>query len=844
MTGDKFNEFKRLRDFIDSVNSVYDVVKRMLNNNYTILTESAEVGAMSVGSVTTMDISENFGDAGGEVKEDHTSGVLPSTTIGAMEMVNMGDFLSRPVPIYKVGWSVGSHLNIQLPVWDLFTSDPAVRSKIRNYAYLRGDLNVRIAISGTPFHYSHVLVSPQPFANLNSTIREYEAGVISHASLRPCFLNYLSQAKGSAVMDIRDNRPADFKIPFMSTKPVMRLFNDSTAVVAGSFQDAVDLCDLYIYSVNPLGATSTDATNLYVQVYAWMDNVHLGTSTGTQMTIVTQSAEFKTGPVERIASRVSSVATALSKVPILKPYATAASMISSGIGSLAAIFGWSKPIKDSDIGSLRPFPISNSATTIGNSLARRITLDPLQEIEVSATALGVEEDEMVISYLARRSTLLTTFTWAETDTPLVPIYTLRMHPNMCTVATAGSRTHIQPTSMAFAVQPFAYWRGDIHVRLDIVCSAFHRGKFGVFYEPNTKQFNLINNNLSLNKQYMKVIDIQETQSVEFVISWASYREWLKNMPSADAVTVASQLFTTTFIEGYLNGYIGVVPFTELQSQSAVDPVYVNVYVYSPDLMVNGLTSANLPGVRDGYLESAQLENSGSVLPLNLSSASPVGICDKYFGERPISFRALLKRYAPYQGVYNKDVSLLTNNGAVYFAYPIMPPIQRAYGAPTPTYAQESVNLLDYLRYAYIGYKGGIRYMIVSPSTTLAPRGELSPTIAGLRVPSSTNETADAYAFTYNDVYATNLNGQSVEFIKTNAGVEIDLPFYSNNLFAFSFNQTNDDTSGSSSMEKTWYRNFYHTVPGSGNTNISSILLGCTGEDFNLLRYQGAPYYNV
>ena len=572
---------------------------------------------------------------------------------GQQEMVDMSDFLERPVEIYSTSYSAGAALDLSLDVWTLFLATPSVRAKLRNYAYLRGNLHVKISVAGTPFHYGRILASYQPFAGQNSTLGYLVAAGALGSDGRGMLLNYLSQAPGSQVINVNQNLPVEMVCPYISPQPMGRLFNASAAVLsaATTFNDFSDMGTMLIKSVNNLAAVSASPTPVYIQVYAWMEDVQLGTTTGTQIEITTESGEIgtqkderKIGPVETVASRVFDISSRLTKVPYLYPYAKASEIASGAVKNVAALFGWSMPVLNIPFRNVKINQFSNGALTIGSNNSQRIVLDPLQELAVDNTIVGVDHDDMIIANIASRMSYLTTFTWSDTDTAMVaPIWTCENNPNLVSWHKSLTKVYCQPTAMAYAALPFHYWRGSITYRFEIVCSSFHRGRLAFYFEPNISQRALINAGVTMNKQFIRVVDIQDSDVVDITVEWASSRPWLR-VGAANTGYLHSDQTTVGSVDT-INGYISVIPFTSLQSPDASD-IKINVYVCSPDLQVNGFTNVNLYSSRAAYAESGDvgIDDTPLVIELNKSSATRDGLCEDYFGEQPLSFRSLLKRF--------------------------------------------------------------------------------------------------------------------------------------------------------------------------------------------------------
>lgn len=304
---------------------------------------------------------------------------------------------------------------------------------------------------------------------------------------------------------------------------------------------------------------------------------------------------------------------------------------------------------------------------------------------------------------------------------------------------------------------------------------------------------------------------------------------------------------TSLGNNFCNGGILVTPFTDLQSPDD-SSVTVNVYVYSDNLQVNCLTGANMYDKRAAFDGLGLLGESGNIssnttldvttLDLNPSSAENSKVCMEYFGEQPLSFRALLKRYVTTRKYAVVDAA--TTNRLFQYAINIFPPSQLPYGTSTVAITE----LFSYLRYAYLGYRGGIRTMVTTNSL---------PTIGGLAVgkitllPASTSFT-DALTVDVTTYNSCDLEGTIATSSISNPVLHCETPFYSNNLFAYPMTETLDDGLASTEMmEHYWFRSLRVSICVSGSAVIANSKLvvdQAAAEDFSFMRFQGAPYYTT
>lgn len=825
-------------------------------------------GDMVDGHIEQVSTVGNFSDVPGAGIDFRDVEATLSSNDGVIATLPMDDFLSRPVQIYESSIAIGANVELELAVWDLFSKIPSVRAKLRNYAYLKGNLHVRISLAGSPFHAGRLLVSYQPYAYYNDNLIKIHsiAGYYGQFAL-----NYLSQANGATTMNVNENRPLEMVLPFISPKPMFRLFDTGTAAIgaAASFPDFIAAGNLIITTMNTFSSVSATPSNPYIQVYAWMEDVEVGVPTATVMTITTESGsadERDTGPVERIASNAARVLTTMNKIPIIGPYAMASSTVASSIQQIASLFGWARPVLTSNPTVIKSKPFQSTCQVIGTETSERITLDPKQELSVDPRYCGVDSDDMSILSIAKRPSFFRTVAWtAASPIMATPIMTSKVTP---TITTVLGPTGIMPTALAFSAAPFSYWRGTITYRIEIVCSKFHRGKFAIFWEPNISQLTLINGNLSYNKQFMKVIDIQETQVVDFCVSWGAYREWLL----VEDPTMATVNYADISQLGYTNGYIGVVPFTSLQSPDN-SSVLLNCYVYSEDIVYNVLSDTNIPRLHNvagatGFAASSPEEsrrldvihedgvfllesgNADSVtssvpitcLPLNYSNAEMGHITHDHFGELPVSFRSLLKRY---KYILNITSSPATGTGVASFRNNIIPANTCRF-KPTGSAALPDVDLFSYLRMAYLGMRGGIRSRYRFRFNSANPITPADRINVSLYAPSSA-DVVESCAVTTGVLADTSTAGTASFHPYFNPGVEVEYPMYTNNLFLFAFSTNTCPITANDVMCGIFTRSAYiqceFSVPIT-TTSVTGVREIATGEDFSFLHFRGAQFYTT
>ncbi len=813
--------------------------RRMILSRHDLLTQSGETPELMEGVGIHVDVDENLVDHTGN--ESYVNDFVEHKfvmDIGQKETREISEFFSRPVEIANFDLTLDTHTESEWKVWDLYTLDPTVRAKLRNYAYLRGNLVLKIVISGTPFHYGKVLFSYQPFAVDNVNITAHESNLALDALTRFMYVAYLSQSQGAIVADVKMNRPLIMRLPYVSHMPMFRLYNQGATAISDvtSFGDIVNAGSLFVFTVNSPRAIGDAPTAVNVQMFAHMENVQLGSPTATVLEITTESGysenlydEKKVGYVEKMCTSLATVSGRLSVVPSISPVAKASEMMFTGLSGIASWFGWSRPPLIDKPMFVKNRPFANSANMMGFETIERIVGDTQQELTIDPRVCGTEDDEMSLSLICSRESYVATEAWVTSDDPMIDhVFISKVSPQIG----YPYLSMIQPSPLGFAAAPFKFWRGSVTFRFEIVCSAFHRGKIAIYWEPNCFQQALISADVALNKNHIQIFDIQEVQDIQICVEWASPWAWKEVLLPAGVPTLYGPDIDFTTENEAANGFIGVVPFTRLQSPDG-SQVEINVYIKSDEMQFNFLSEQNLPTERLILTESGEsthlYDHEVKCEVLNPTSGSSAYTSDFHFGEQPMSFRTCLKRYA---SSYDSFTAVNGTYKSIRLERPLYTPERPAYGAS----GASNLTLLEYLPYAYLGVRGGVRKRVrfVSELTRSDRQGQV---VVSLGVATSSTSVAAS------TLPARTKQKGSVQYVPdTNGGVEFEIPYYSRNLFKTCFNDSFTGQNAVSELD-TYVAMWDYVVTLVVDDNILIVEDRSIGEDFCFMRFCGAPLFS-
>lgn len=819
------NTLMDLCDVIEFTTPIEDV-------HAVIETQSKPIAQQEDGVITIEEKHETIVDASGaeptieQAVESSDYSILSSTQL------HLDNFFERPFQLTTLSLTLGSDTNSAFDIWHEYFLNPTVRSKLRNIGFMRGDLNVKLQLSGMPFHTGKVQVAYTPQSDDNAVGSFYAT---NFSTYRRNALKWLSQ-RNAVYMDIKSNDPLTLKLGYVNYQPLMRVFNQSASAMAtgDGIDDTTYLGKLWINTLNPPTSSVAGSSPPFIEVYVWFTNYTFGCTTGSVMAIQTESRrmdERKTGPVERTATQLARIADA--SAPMIGPLALASSMALRGIAQGASLMGWSYPVTNEFPHRMKNEPFQNGAQLIGMNTGKRLTLDPAQETSIDLSVCGTSKDELSIAWIGSQESLLDTFTWHHDHAPMTVEWSCAVHPGIFVPIVGMTNTVVQPTAMAFASRPFAYWRAkSIDFKIMVETNAFVRGKFAMCFEPNIAQYALITSNVQLNKEWTYIVDLQETQEITFCIEWAQSTPWLSNASDTVLKDGVGTIVDPSAWNRIANGFIFFVPITEVQSNDGSD-LNVNVFVKATDLDVNFPTTDYLPTSRI-MTQSRRIEDvDHSCVVLNPSGFQIRGVCQHYFGERPISFRALMKRFVSIQSLTH---ALAATDTKAVATLPIIPPISPGFNvAPSGL-----TSILSYLCYAYLGKRGSLRYRVRLRGVTTST---MDTTVVSHYSPATSTVATSLASFASSA--QMRLEG-SVEYIPaTNGGIEFSVPFYTPNLY---IPAGNDDplSLGTSNFntftERNYFVSFEFNAPGSTPT-VTFLQEFATDEDFNMTYFYAAPPYS-
>ncbi|QNM80718.1 structural protein [Haldis virus] len=455
--------------------------------------------------------------------EQPNGSTMKAIDTGISVDADISSFLTRKVKLTSVQWSVTGDLATSFDPWNLYLANSAVSNKLQNYQLLKADLKLTFLINGTPFHKGMALASYSYLDTTNELVVIGGDLQLVTRSQRPHVYLNPSTNKGGCIC-----------VPFFVPTNYLSL-TDATI-------SAADIGRVNLDSFQALEQINSGTDAVTITVFGELQNVVLTAPTMKAVALSGKSAESfymfdievqssKTsskdeysndGVISGPASAVATAAGALSSVPGIGPYAMATQIGATAVGSIARLFGFSKPVQLADSTRMYNSPIGNMSLTEGADMSHKLTVTGKQEITVDPTTVDLPDaDSLAILPFAQRETYITKFNWEVTDIVDTTLFAMDIDPMAERRATLALGTQITPTSLSFLSRPFTEWSGTLKYRFQVIASQYHRGRIAVIYDPTGPL-----TGDPYNVTYNTIIDLAEGRDFTVEFKWQRDRGYL------------------------------------------------------------------------------------------------------------------------------------------------------------------------------------------------------------------------------------------------------------------------------------------------------------------------------
>jgi hypothetical protein len=805
----------------------------------------------------------------------------------------LANFLSRPLLIEQFIWPIQEGLFIKtINPWVDFLTHPTVVDKLKYFKLFRGNLRVKFVINGNAFLFGQMIVTYQPMKHEDAI--QYNTAM----NLQPTRLDWIIKSQRPHLyLNPTDSQGGEMVLPFVWRENYLDLTVKSLSMLG----------ILECYALNPLRHATESTGELDtadVTVFAWVENVELACPTGMLPdTFDSQADEYGVGPVSGVATAVAKATGALVNTPIIGPYARASSMAAGVVSVVAKAFGFSRPAIIENISPYKPVYVGNMANTDAGDSCFKLTLNSKQEVTVDPRVVGLDStDEMTISGIAAHESYMETVSWNSLRRPNKSLFIAAVNPQMWAKGdgwpTPDKGTPLLYTACGIASMPFQYWRGTMRYRVQIIASAFHKGRLRIIWDPASlwteAQLDPEDDPFYTNYNivYSAIIDLAETRDFTVDIGWGQTTPYMLVDPLRDTKRWhGNPFYMDEENRARSNGQFGIFVLNPLISPSpnASDKsVEINIFVSCPDLECveptdNCVNFTPIP-TRPYYLDSSSRESKipasqagvmtdstpgygaphGAAVTTSIVLGSPPNTrSDKtslvFFGDPILSIRQLMKRYS-FSYLISTNTPVAGELSGTNFLTVVVPDL--------PMYTGESIyptshithhdgggllqwNLvyttpINFFMPCFVCQRGGMRWKYINNQTT-STEDSCSVVMQVARRP-GVHKTG-AVAETYLDYQPSNqlmnkamsffpnsLSGVTCTNVESNPTIEVELPYYS--TYRFTPGKTIANNAGHLS-HSSFHR--LDTVGPYRTKNPAVIMCyAAAADDFSLYFYTGPP----
>jgi hypothetical protein len=767
--------------------------------------------------------------------------------------VSLQEFFSRPIKIASYSWTVGNSIWHALDPWSLFFQNKRVENRLVNYMLLRAKLHVRILINGNSFYYGRALVSYRPlpgFDQLTTSRSDVFNDIVGESQRPHIYLNPTT------------NQGGDIICPFIWPSNALRIPSREWAQMG----------EMIVRSTGPLKHANGATDPITISVFAWAEDVSLSVPTSDQPGALSPQAgpDEYDGPISRPAAAIGKIAGALATVPALAPYAMATQQVANNVGKMASTMGYTRPVTLGE-NILVPTPFPNSVNTDGSDTTIKLSMDPKQGLTVDPRTMGLgSTDEMTVKSISCRESFLTSFAWNTVGPPEAKLWSCSVSPLLWAQNTdpLSLDTEYHFPACAFATMPFRQWRGRLKYRFQVVCSAYHKGRMRVSYDPS------IQLSPEYNTNYNYIVDLANTNDFTVEVGWGLDRPMMNRaLPGYDPIQYGPSFTSTSGYRG--NGVLTLYIVNELTSPNSVvdNNVEINVFVstcddfevYNPSPTMDDFTyfpqapsapaAALSPQAGPDGAEPDSTEDGNAPIQDQVVTLNPVDtrkrIDEVFYGDPIVSFRSLLKRYN-----YSRTYSPILNTSPRFCKWTV--PNFPFYRGRAPGAIDDAVGgkynfnkqtLLNYLAPAYVCWRGSLRwryhkdrggsggtYMSVTRMTYNDDGYSYVASVIGPSTQSASIRARQSIA----QIPSTHV-GAVVQDTWINPVLSVDLPYYSNQRFS----HARWVDVGTGDFQQTVYNMFHILLASFGNISPTTMApfihaYVATGDDFMLGMFTGAP----
>lgn len=421
----------------------------------------------------------------------------------------LSTFLTRPVRIHE--WDLGptdaagSFVGTPVDPWKLFHQDSGVQKKTASFLAMRGTTEVYAVVS-IPGQCSGAYVLsafPDPFDPSDDDT----AGAIDVVTDYP---GNCMAVDHYARIDCSTSESVVMQLPFIYPKDYMR-FSEITLAPGGT------MWELRLTCLSPLrtaivGGVPSGRVTLYAAMSDDFDMVlpsyqggyrekSPGLKPSAAMKAMAPGAYARVSRVHEVVRNsgllgaeqglsgavgaISQTVGKLSGIPIIGPFAAAASGIGSAASGVLDMFGFTRRGVDPSPERSYLATTSNVATVDSDDLSLVAGLSRANAITIDPSVMGVgPEDQLSFTSIFEHWTVAGRFEWSPTSPGGTELWNLHVTPFWSPVGRLdGTGDPIHLSAAGYVGLPFSYWRGSMEYLVVFAVSKLHRGAVQAYFIP-------------------------------------------------------------------------------------------------------------------------------------------------------------------------------------------------------------------------------------------------------------------------------------------------------------------------------------------------------------------------
>jgi len=361
----------------------------------------------------------------------------------------------------------------------------------------------------------------------------------------------------------------------------------------------------------------------------------------------------KLSGASNVTQKVADVASKLSAVPIIGPYAATAAKAAAGATKVLHWFGLTRENTAIDPIVVINRSFSSLAHVDAKDTSQSASLMSNNEISRDAGMTGfASEDCLANANFFNRWTLIKQFTWSPSQGAGTVLSTLYVTPMFAKdVGGSAGQYTLSMTPAGFYGVPFQFWRGDMEYLVIIPVSKLHRGTIQIAWIPVGSVIPATITNSSLNHIY----DVAAGMEKEIVVGFAREVPFLETRIVTDSLVIVPV--------GLTNGQLVFRVINALQVPNSASALPVDVLVFAraganmqfavPCDETKFANASNTALVdyqlrTQVQLQGGALGDEGSMITDRVELVESSGsypAADLLFGEEICSIRALFQKFS-------------------------------------------------------------------------------------------------------------------------------------------------------------------------------------------------------